>query len=201
MERYAAQAPPTAQVYRPPVQPTTQMPVQPYRQQAAGYGAPYAAQPGYGAAGAGYGSAVLGVITMLMGAVVAASAFLSWVSVMGYGATGWSMMINGASASGFSTRGFYIVITGEGLIFFTGFPAMLLGVLITVGGLVLLFRSRAGGIITLLFGVAATAVAAINIAMVYTKMQPVSPGVGLWMFAGASLTAIVLGIVGMASPG
>ena len=138
---------------------------------------------------------------MVMGAVAAASVFLNWVSIMGYGATGWSMMIHGATDRGFAKSSFHVVVTGSGLIFFTGFLAMLLGVLISVGGLVLLFRSRSGGILTLLFGVAATAIAAINITMVYTKMQPVSPGVGLWVFAGASLVALVLGIVGMASPG
>ena len=209
-----AQAPPAetyqtpAQPYMPPAQPTTRAPAQQYMppaqqylQQAAGYGAPYAAQPGYGARGARYGSVVLGAITMVMGALAAASVFLSWVSMMGYGATGWSMMIHGAAGQGVSTSGFHVVVTGNGLIFFTGFPAMLLGVLITVGGLVLLFNSRAGGVLTLLFGIAATAVAAVNITMVYTKMQPVSPGVGLWIFAGASLVALVLGIVGMSSPG
>ncbi len=182
-----------AQPYAPPARQ--------YRQQAEGYGAPYAAQPGYGATGARYGSVVLGAITMVMGAVAAASVFLSWVSVAGYGATGWSMMVQGATARGVSTSGFHVVVTGNGLIFFTGFLAMLLGVLITGGGLVLLFRSRVGGGLTLMFGVAATAIAAINITMIYTKMQPVSPGVGLWVFAGASLVALVLGIVGMASPG
>ncbi|MBU4195057.1 MAG: zinc ribbon domain-containing protein [Actinobacteria bacterium] len=209
VERYPAQAQaPPAETYRTPSQPTTRIPAQQYvppaqqyQQQAAGYGAPYAAQPGYGATGARYGSVVLGAITMVMGALVAASVFLSWVSVMGFGATGWSMMIHGAAGQGVSTSGFHVVVTGSGLIFFTGFLAMLLGVLITVGGLVLLFNSRAGGVLTLLFGVTATAIAAINITMVYTKMQPVSPGVGLWVFAGASLVALVLGIVGMASPG
>lgn len=208
-ERDPAQAQSSpAETYQTPAQPTTRTPAQQYmppaqqyRQQAAGYGAQYAAQPGYGARGARYGSVVLGAITMVMGALAAASVFLSWVSMMGFGATGWSMMIHGAAGQGVSTSGFHVVVTGNGLIFFTGFLAMLLGVLITVGGLVLLFNSRVGGVLTLLFGIAATAVAAINITMVYTKMQPVSPGVGLWVFAGASLVALVLGIVGMASPG
>ena len=185
------------QIPMQPCAPPMQQPYPPPMQQ---YGAPYGART-YAAPGVRPGSVALGTIAMIMGAVVVASTFLDWISVTGFGATGWTMMRNGGSMSMASSDGFYIALTGDGLIFFTGFLTMLLGTLIVVGGLVLLFRSRAGGILTLLFSMAATGIAAVNIAMIYSKMQPVTPGVGLWVFAGASVTALVLGIIGMASPG
>jgi len=96
------------------------------------------------------------------------------------------------------TEGVYVLMSGPGFIFFTGLVSLLLGVLVATGGLVMLFRARSGGVVTVIFGLPAGVAVAINIAMVLSKMQRVSPGPGLWAFAGAAVVALALGITGIA---
>lgn len=201
----ARQPPPPALGYQPASGPTQAMPAQQYQQLPyapamtgayAPAGQPYA--PGYTVAAPG-GSVLLGLLTMLFGAAVAGSTFLQWVaSPQGIGAgvsiTGWFVMRVGFQAGG----GFSVLITEQGTIFFTGFFSLLLGALVVTGGILTMVRRRPGGILTLIFALAASAVAAIDITMVFAKMES-SPGVGLWLFAGASVVALTLGIVSLSS--
>lgn len=222
------QQPPVQQQYAPrpgsPVpgpypQQTMQMPAQQYQQpaqypaqgqyQQPAYGqGPYAPPPGqpYAPPPAGYqqgypqavakggGSTIAGILTIVAGGVIIGSTFLSWLS-----ASGWQIMRQGVSST--SGSGLTLVVTGSGTVFFTGFFTLLLGALILAAGLMMLFRRRVGGILAFLFALPAAGFAAVDIAMVYTKMSGVSPGPGLWMFAAGSVLAIVLGIIGLASSG
>jgi hypothetical protein len=183
-------------------------PGQPYGQQAAPYAyrqAPYAG--GYPAAAGKRGSWVLGLLMLLAGGIVAGSTFLPWIttpsfSVPGYSGTasastsGWSIMTAGTSLGGSS---FNVVLTGEGAVFLTGFFSLLFGVLLLVAAVIIFFRRKIGGWLALFFAVGATACAAVDITMVFAKMSPLSPHVGLWAFAGAAITALVLSIVSLAS--
>lgn len=178
---------------------------QPYQQQyyppPPAYGAqapgrqPYA--PPYARKAARAGAPVLGLIGLILGAAVVGSTFLPWISVSGFSATGWEIMRQGVSGTGGSS--ITLIATGEGTIFFTGFFSLLLGALLVSAGLMMIFRKRVGGVLAFIFALLATGVAAVNIAMVFTKLNGVTPGVGLWTFAGASLVVLALGIVGMAS--
>lgn len=186
--------------YQQPGQPYSQ-PTQAYPQ---GYAAPNQAPQGYAA---GYaqaaerpgGSVLLGILTMLMGAVVIGSTFLQWVTSpagAGVNITGWFVMQGGFEVFG---GGFTLVLSEQGTIFFTGFFSLLLGALVLVGGIVTLIRRRPGGVVTLIFALAAAALSAVNITMVFAKMEGSAPGVGLYLFAGASLAALVLGIISLSS--
>lgn len=188
-------------------QQTMQMPAQPGP---GGYPQPYGQGPypspyGYPATQAqAYpyeegkrGSIVLGILGILAGAAVIGSTWLGWVSASGFSMTGWEIMKGSQSTTG--SGGFTLVSTGDGTIFFTGFFTLLLGALILIPSIVMFFRKRMGGVMTLAAGLAAGAIAAVNITMVFTKMQGGSPGVGLWMFAGGAVAALAIGIVGLAS--
>lgn len=186
---YAQQAPyaPQAQQFRPA--PPAGTP----------YGQPYAAAGRTGKRG----STVAGLLTLLAGAAVIGSTFLPWVSMsaMGYSASvsGYNYMTG--SLSGLGGGEFSLVLTGDGIVFFTGFFSLLLGVLILAGGLVMLFRRRIGGVFTFIVALLATGVAAVDTAMIMTKMTGGSAAVGMWMFVGAAVLALVMGIVGLASSG
>lgn len=166
-------------------------PVQPGMQ---GYPQPYA-----GAAAKAGGSTITGILTIVAGGIIVGSTFVPWLTVMGLSVSGWQIMRQGVTGSGGS--GMSLVITGGGTVFFTGFFTLVLGALILASGLMMLFRRRVGGILAFVFALPAAGFAAVNIVMVYTKMQSVSPGAGLWMFAAGSAVAIVLGIIGLASSG
>lgn len=166
-------------------------------------GAPDPQQYVVSAKAGGRGSVVTGVVALLAGALVAASTFLPWVSV---NATGYSANVSGYSymtgtASGSGSGSFSVVLTGAGVLFFTGFFSLLLGALVLAGGLVTLFRRRLGGVLVFAFALPAAGLAAVDIAMVMTKMPGGSASVGMWTFAGAALAALATGIVGLASPG
>lgn len=222
----APQAPPTAQppgqyAPQPPyAQPTMQIRSSPapgtYQQPAYGQG-PYAPAPPGGYPQGPYqqmqpyaqqfpaarrGSAVLGLLTMIAGGAVVGSTFLAWLtaSFSGFGSaslSGLKIMTGGLSGTGSS---FNLVLTGDG-IFFTGFFALLLGTLILIGGIIMLFRRRIGGALAFIFAIAAAGMAAVNIAMLYAKIPGAAPGLGLWLFGGASLAALVFGFVGLVSSG
>ena len=176
-------------------------PGQPY--QPAVPGAPQYAQPYAPVATGKRGSTVLGLISLIMGGVMIGSTFLAWVSASAFGssvtATGWDYLRGASGAIGGSNL--VIVLTGNGVVFFTGFFSLLLGLLIMVFSIVMFFRRRIGGVIVFIFALVATGVAAVDVAMVFSKMPGGSPGVGLWMFVGAAFVALILGIVGLASSG
>lgn len=208
--------PPNAQAA---YQPTSGMPYQyprmPYPQPGQPYQQPSGYPPGYQQAGTpapqGYaaaypqeavrpgGSVLLGILTMLAGAVVVGSTFLEWAtSPLGAGVniTGWFVMQGGFELTG---GGFTVVLSEQGTVFFTGFFSLLLGALVLVGGVVTLIRRRPGGVLTLVFAIAASVVSAVDITMIFAKMEGSSPGVGLYLFAGAALVALVLGVISLSS--
>lgn len=197
--------PPGGPVYRPPYQPTMQLPQQ-YPPQAAPYGQPqYPGQPPYApgyppAAAVRRGSALLGFLGLVAGAGVAAGTFLSWTTKATV--TGWQI----ARLSRLMTNGNFFFSWGNRTIFFSGFWSLLAGALIILGSIVMFFRRSIGGWITLISGLIGTAVAAVNVTMMFTKMSggevgSVTPGIGLWLFVGLSAAALVLGIIGIAKTG
>ena len=197
---------PAANAYQPTVgMPYQRYPQAQYQPGAGNYPQGYeAAVPGYPpgyatAADRPGGSVLLGLLTLLAGGLVAGSTFLQWVTSpagASVNLTGWFVMQGGFEVFG---GGFELVIAEQGTIFFTGFFSLLLGALILLGGVVTLIRRRPGGILTLLFALAASVVSTVNITMVFAKMQGSAPGVGLWMFALAALAALALGIISLSS--
>lgn len=190
-----------------PVSPTPPYPAQgPYHPQGQQYwpapppGAPYQQQ--FAASGR-RGSVVAGVMALLAGAALVASTFLPWVSMsaMGYSASvsGYGYMTGTASGSG--SGSFSVVLTGGGVVFFTGFFSLLFGALVMAGGLVTLFRRRLGGVLVFAFALPAAGLAAVDVAMAMTKVSGGSASVGIWMFAGAAFAALATGIAGLVSPG
>jgi len=110
--------------------------------------------------------------------------------------TGWDLFSGGQ----LGMSGNAIIRYGGGTIFFTGFWALLIGALLVLAGALMLARGRLGGVITLVVGLLGTAMSATNVVMVYTKMRTgsvgASVGIGLWLFIGLSVAALVIGIVG-----
>ncbi|MBU1944378.1 MAG: hypothetical protein KKE36_11985, partial [Actinobacteria bacterium] len=209
---YGQQPPYPGYPGQPYGQPTVQMPARGYPPQPYGQApqyayaqpqAPYA--PGYSAAGS-RGSWVLGLLMLLAGLLVAGSTFLPWIatpsiSIPGVSSTatasitGWNTMTTGSTGGG----GFNIVLSEEGTVFLTGFFSLLFGALLLLGAVIVFFRKRVGGWLALAFAVGAAACAAVDIVMVYWKMEGLSPHVGLWGFAGAAIAAMVISIVSLAS--
>lgn len=166
---------------------------------------PYAARrpvpPAARAATAGRrGSPVAGILTVIAGATIFVSTFLSWLSTGRFFA-GSGLDILRSSAEG----GNFIFRYDSGMLFFSGFWSLLVGALLILAGIIMLFRGRAGGGIAVLFSIVGIGVSAVNVIMIYTKFRsnfgPISPGFGLWIFAGASICALVLGLIGLSSSG
>lgn len=179
---------------------------QQYPPQGAPYGQPqYPGQPAYApgyqpAAAIRGGESLLGFLGLVAGAGVAAGTFLSWTTKATV--TGWQI----ARISRLLPTGNFFFSWGNGTIFFSGFWSLLAGALIILGSIVMFFRRRTGGWITLIAGLIGTAVAAVNVTMVFTKMGTggggnVMPGIGLWLFVGLSAAALVIGIIGIARTG
>ncbi len=143
------------------------------------------------------GSLVGGAFGIVIAGALIASTFLPWFSSRALG-SGWALMRGTSSLTG---RGFTIVLHANSTVFLTGFFPLLFGALILIGSVVMLFRHRIAGAAIFLLALVSTGAAALDLYMVYIKMTPITPGVGLWAFAGASLLALGLGIVGMASAG
>jgi hypothetical protein len=163
---------------------------------------PYA-QAAFAQAPARRGSTVMGLLTLIAGGAVLGSTFLAWLTagVSGVGSSsvsGLKTMTGGLTGSGTSIN---FVLTGSGTIFFTAFFSLLLGTLIMVAGIIMLFRHRIGGALAFIFAIAAAGMASVNIAMLYAKIPGAAPGLGLWLFAGVSLLALVFGFVAMVSSG
>src|SRR5450759_1614599 len=215
---YAPQAPPPQQYVPQGAYPqqTMQIPAPPvpgaYQQPAYGQG-PYAPAPPGGYPQGQYGqtpqyqqpypagrkgSTVLGLLALIAGGAVVGSTFLPWLTVMGLSVSGLNIM---TGTSGLGGSGMSFVLTGGGTVFFTAFFSLLLGSLIMIGGILMLFRRRIGGTLAFVFAIAAAGMASVNIAMVYAKISGTHPGVGLWMFGGAAIAALIFGFVGLVSSG
>jgi hypothetical protein len=146
------------------------------------------------------GAPFVGVLTVLAGLAVLASTFLAWLPFASdiFHSTGWTLLSN-------YTGGNFLWQRGGGTIFFSGFWSLVAGGLILIGGAIMFANRRAGGLLAMIFGLAGAGVAAVNIYMIYAKLPfrfealSPAPSLGLWLFAGASFVAFVLGIVGLAA--
>lgn len=144
------------------------------------------------------GSTLLGLLALVAGGAVVGSTFLPWLTVMGLSVSGLRIMTGG---SGLGGSGLSIVLTGGGTVFFTAFFSLVLGSLIMIGGILMLFRRRIGGALAFILAIVAAGMASVNVAMVYAKMTGSHPGVGLWVFGGAAIAALIFGFVGLVSSG
>lgn len=151
----------------------------------------------------------------MSGLGIIASTFFAWFSLggeiaifggFGQEATGWDLFWNGVSGAGKT-----FVTTEFGLVFFTGFFSLVLGVLIALVSILILTRRRTGAVLAVVLGIAGLGIAAINLATIYTGFNlvvdesvyrglseityTVNPGIGLWLFLGLSLLALIFGII------
>ncbi len=154
------------------------------------------------------GSVLIGIMIILCAMGIIGSTFIAWTSpsplVGGGSSSGWNLMASFSTQVGAAGgSGFKAVISGGGVIFFTGFFSLLTGGLVLLCGVVVLIRRRPGGVLTLIFALSASVLAAVNITMVFAKMNSpylsMKPGLGLWLFAGFALSAVALGITGLSS--
>lgn len=131
-----------------------------------------------------YSSALgaLGLLTII-------TTFLPWLTVMGFNlGSGWNAMLHGSSNGGFS-----FLIRGEGVLFFTGFWSILIGLAIIVGAVMLFMRYTAGvwvariaGFLGVLFSVLTTMTVSFN---------GMTAGIGLWLFNIFSLAAVIVAVL------
>ena len=164
-------------------------PATPGAQWPQGYG--YYRQQGWeavreGAYVRGGASLVYSLVTLGCGLVVILSTFLPWASMLGFNVSGWRMMSNVAG----SNSGNFLFASGEGMLIFTGFWSLLVGVAIAVGIGVLLSGRRSGGRVAQVAGGLGLVLSIINAVMFYTHR--LSAGIGLWMFIAFSVAAVIL---------
>jgi hypothetical protein len=134
---------------------------------------------------------IVGAVAGASGVLVIISTFFSWIS--GSGVTGWSMMFK----SGFGTSQNFLFSTGGSRIVFSGFCSLLFGILIVAGAVTLITGWGGANGLVLTAGILGLIISVLSIVMIYTvKLQSLTPGAGLWMFAVFSLIAAVAGGVG-----
>jgi hypothetical protein len=101
------------------------------------------------------------------------------------------------SKVGFGTSQNFLFSTGGSRIVFTGFWSLLFGVLIVAGAVTLITGWGGANGLVLTAGILGLIISVLSIVMIYTlKLQSLTPGAGLWMFAVFSLIAAVAGGVG-----
>ncbi|MBK5093219.1 MAG: hypothetical protein JJE48_06860 [Actinobacteria bacterium] len=134
----------------------------------------------------GGASLVYSLVTLACGLAVILSTFLPWASMLGFNVSGWRMMSNVAG----SNSGNFLFASGDGMLVFTGFWSLLVGVAIAVGIAVLVSGRRSGGRIAQVAGGLGLVLSIITAVMLYTHR--VSAGIGLWMFIAFSVAAVIL---------
>jgi hypothetical protein len=134
----------------------------------------------------GGASLVYSLVTLACGLAVILSTFLPWASMLGFNVSGWRMMWNVAG----SDIGNFLFAHGEGMIIFTGFWSLLVGVAMAVGIAVLLSGRRSGGRIAQVAGGLGLVLSITTAVMLYT--HSVGADIGLWMFIVFSLAAVIL---------
>lgn len=188
-----AAQPPPAQAYPPPAQPAYQ---QPYAQPA------YAAPAGAAAKTRGITFWVGAGIVALSGLLVLVSTWMSWGSgpagVMSL--TGWDWFDIGRAGGGMSgdvVNAFFIY--SEGYPIFTGLCSLILGVLILlIGGLIFLSRSKGLAALAIIFSIIALGMAVTNLTTIL-RTENISMGAGMYIFLIFSIAGLVGG--GMAASG
>lgn len=134
-------------------------------------------------------SPVSGSVVVVSGVMMILSVFLPWIA----GISGWKLMFSGQ----FGTSHNFLFSYSEGLFFFSGFLALLFGLLVTVGGVMRIAGWENGEVLILLSSIFSIIVVTVNIVMAYAKGVPPfsSPGGGVWLFAVFSLLAFIFGLV------
>lgn len=126
-----------------------------------------------------------------LGLLVFIGTFLPWISFLGFhGGSGWDAMLHGSFGGGFS-----LLIRGEGVIFFTGFWSLAVGVAVMVGGVLLFTRRTLGGWIARIAGGIGAACSMLTMATLF--MNGLSAGVGLWLFFVFSVGGVIAGSLTM----
>ena len=125
------------------------------------------------------------------GIVVLISTFLPWFE----GSTGWSIIFGNSL---WPQHNFAYTSRG-GLLVFTGFWAMLLGILIIAGGLLLLTKVRAGAAVAVVATLLGLTFAAISV--VTLSNRNLNAGAGLYIFGVFSLASVVLGVAAVSERG
>jgi len=138
-----------------------------------------------GAAVRGGAPLVYSLVTLACGLAVILSTFLPWAGMLGYNVSGWSML----SAGGWSNGGNFLFAYGKGMLVFTGFWSLLVGVAIVAGIAILLSGRRFGARIAQVAGGMGLVLSLITIVMLYT--HKVGAGIGLWMFVVLSAASVV----------
>ena len=123
-----------------------------------------------------------------LGVLIVITTFLHWLHFMGFQlGSGWNAMMHGSSGNGFS-----IFIHGEGVLFFTGFWSILVGLAVITGGVMLFMRYTAGSWVARIAGGAGVICSAMTIITIVT--HSLSAGAGLWLFNLASLAALIVSV-------
>ena len=125
-----------------------------------------------------------------LGLLIIITTFLPWLTLGGVGsASGWNAMLHGSAGGGFS-----VYIHGEGVLFFTGFWSIVVGLAVIAGAVLLFMRNTLGCWVAriaaglgFLFAILSTMTAIFH---------GVTVGAGLWMF---NIFAIAAGIVAVYS--
>jgi len=105
------------------------------------------------------------------------------------GGSGWQMMLHGNSG------GFAIIITGEGVVFFTGIWSMLVGLAVITGAVMLFMRMTLGGWVARIAGLVGMGTSLVSIVTLLT--HGLGAAIGLWLFNLFSLAAIIVGSLTM----
>jgi hypothetical protein len=128
-----------------------------------------------------------GAVTAL-GVLIVITTFLPWLQIMGFQlGSGWNAMMHGSSGNGFS-----LFIHGEGVLFFTGFWSILVGLAVITGGVMLFMRYTAGSWVARIAGGAGVICSAMTIITIVT--HSLSAGAGLWLFNLVSLATVIVSV-------
>lgn len=127
---------------------------------------------------------VLGALLGATGIAIFVSAFFIWV----LGLTGWNLMFG----KHFGPESNMFFAYAGGLLVFSGFWALVLGLLIMAAAVLAFTGSRISGILAVTVSVIGLILSVGSIATAYDR--GLNAGVGLFLFAAFSLIALVLGI-------
>jgi hypothetical protein len=124
-----------------------------------------------------------------LGSLTVITTFLPWLTVMGFNlGSGWNAMLHRSSSGGFS-----VYIHGEGVMFFTGFWSIIVGLAIIVGA-VMLYRGYTAGVwvarIAGGFGVLFSVLTTMTV-----SFNGMTAGIGLWLFNIFSLAAMIVAVL------
>ena len=128
--------------------------------------------------------------TLALGFLVIGTTFLPWVSssefVVGGNPTGWTFLARGGSVAG----GSFVWIKGDGIFYFSGLWALLAGVAMIAGAVLLLLGWRQGRWVAGVGGVIGLGAATVNVIMTFKLESGI--GVGVWLFLLFSLAAVLI---------